>query len=108
MGSALGNNYGKFYSMLNKPVLVDCNFIVDSTNGNGLGIRSLKGQGVKNVFMHTSSTPGKGSNGYLNPNPAVGFALIQISYNYCRYYGGFSGFSSPVAGSTIAINSTAL
>ena len=108
MSQNLGNNYGKFYSMLSKPVLVDCSFVVDSANGNGLGIRSLKGQGVKNVFMHTSATPGKGPNGYLNPNPAVGFALIQLSYNYCRYYGGFSGFSSPTAGSNIAINSTAL
>jgi len=108
MSSALGNNYGKFYSMLNKPVLIDCNFVVDSSNGNGLGIRSLKGQGVKNVFMHTSATPGKGSNGYLNPNPAVGYALIQLSYNYSRYYGGFYGFSSPTTGSNLAINSTAL
>jgi len=108
MSSALGNNYGKFYSMLSKPVLVDCSFVVDSTNGNGLGIRSLKGQGVKNVFMHTSATPGKGSNGYLNPNPAVGFALIQIAYNYTRYYGGFSGFASPTTGSNIAINGSAL
>lgn len=108
MSSALGNNYGKFYSMLNKPVLVDCNFVVDSTNGNGLGIRSLKGQGVKNVFMHTSASPGRGPNGYLNPNPAVGFALIQITYNYARYYGGFSGFVSPTAGSNIAINGSAL
>jgi len=108
MSSALGNNYGKFYGFESKPVIVDCNFIVDSTNGNGLGIRSLKGQGVKNVFMHTSATPGKGPNGYLNPNPAAGFALLQISYNYVRYYGGFSGFVSPVAGSNIAINASAL
>ena len=25
------------------PVLLDCNFVVDSTNGNGLGIRNLTG-----------------------------------------------------------------
>jgi hypothetical protein len=108
MGHALGNNYGKFYSMGSKPVLVDCNFVIDSTNGNGLGIRSLKGQGVENVFMHTSATPGRGPNGYLNPNPAVGYALIQLSYNYTRYYGGFSGFVSPSTGGTIAINGSAL
>lgn len=106
MGHALGNNYGKFYSMLSKPVLVDCNFIVDATNGNGLGIRSLKGQGVENVFMHTSATPGKGPNGLLNPNPAVGLAWIQLSYNYTRYYGGFNGFISPVAGSAINIDAS--
>lgn len=108
MGHNLGNNYGKFYSMLSKPVLVDCNFVVDSTNGNGLGIRSLKGQGVENVFMHTSATPGKGPNGILNPNPAVGLAWIQMAYNYRRYYGGASGFVSPTTGGTIAINGSAL
>lgn len=108
MGHALGNNYGKFYSMLSKPVLVDCNFVVDSTNGNGLGIRSLKGQGVQNVFMHTSATPGKGPNGILNPNPAVGLAWVQLAYNYTRYYGGASGFVAPSTGSTLAINASAL
>lgn len=107
MGHALGNNYGKFYSMLSKPVLVDCNFVVDSTNGNGLGIRSLKGQGVKNVFMHTSATPGS-NNGYLNPNPIAGYALIELAYNYTRYYGGASGLVAPVTGGNLAINATAL
>lgn len=48
------------------PVLLDCNFIVDSTNGNGLGIRSLKGPAIKDVFMHTSATPAPG-----NPNPSA-------------------------------------
>src|ERR1035437_5544829 len=51
----LGNNGGRFYDFLNKPVLIDCNFVVDSTNGNGLGIRSLKGSGVQQVFMNTSA-----------------------------------------------------
>ena len=54
MSHALGNNYGKFYSFLNKPVLIDCNFVVDSTNGNGLGIRNLKGAGVKSVVMNST------------------------------------------------------
>jgi hypothetical protein len=108
MGHALGNNYGKFYSFQSKPVLLDLNFIVDSTNGNGLGVRSVKGQGVQNVFMHTSSTPGKGPNGFLNPNPAVGFALIQLAYNYHRVYGGPYNINSPTAGSNLAINASAL
>ncbi len=55
-----------------KPVLLDCNFVVDSTNGNGLGIRSLKGPGIQNVFMHTTTTPGVGNNGVENPNPQGG------------------------------------
>ncbi len=101
--NALGNNGGRLYSFGAQPVLIDCNFVVDSSNGNGLGIRSLKGQGVENVFMHTSATPGRGPNGYLNPNPAAGFALVQLSSNYNRYLGGFSGFVSPVTGSAIPI-----
>lgn len=104
----LGYNGGRAYSFLNRPVLIDCSFVVDVANGNGLGLRSLKGSGVQNVFMNTSATPGKGSNGYLNPNPAAGYALIQLANSYNRYAGGFSGFVSPVAGSTIAINGTAL
>ncbi len=108
MSNATGNNGGRFYSTLVKPVLVDCNFVVDAANGNGLGIRSLKGSGVRNVFMHTSTTPGKGEGGYLNPNPAAGYALIQLRDNYSRYVGGFSGFASPLSGSSLAINGSAL
>jgi hypothetical protein len=108
MSNALGNNGGRVYSFASQPVLIDCNFVVDASNGNGLGIRQLKGQGVRNVFMHTSATPGKGSGGYLNPNPAPGFALIQLRSNYNRYLGGFSGFVSPTTGGTVAINSTSL
>lgn len=104
----LGYNGGRQYSFLNRPVLVDCNFVVDATNGNGLGIRSLKGSGVQNVFMHTSASPGKGANGYLNPNPASGYALVQLANNYNRYAGGYSGFVSPTTGSTLAINGSAL
>lgn len=49
--------YNQFYNTLHKyPVQLDCNFIVDSTNGNGLGIRSLKGAGIEDVFMHTTAS----------------------------------------------------
>lgn len=107
MANRMGLNKSRFYSFLNKPVLIDCNFVVDAANGNGLGIRNLKGWGVKNVFMHTTSTPAA-NRGYLNPNPAPGYALIQLDNNYNRYAGGFSGFVSPLSGSNLAINSTAL
>src|ERR1035437_8832889 len=63
-----------------KPVLIDCNFVVDSTNGNGLGIRSLKGPGVQNVFMHTTSEPGL-SNCIRNPNPQGGVPSSNGSVN---------------------------
>jgi hypothetical protein len=56
MANAIGNNGGRVFSFGSQPVLVDCNFIVDSTNGNGLGIRSLKGQGVRQVYMATSAS----------------------------------------------------
>lgn len=36
--------------------LLDCNFIVDSTNGNGFGVRSLdKGGRISKVYMHTTA-----------------------------------------------------
>lgn len=87
-----------FYTLHNFPVLIDTNFIVDSTNGNGLGIRSLKGPGIQNVFMNTSA-PLTGSG---NPNPLPGYAIIFLQDNYSRYFGGFSGFASPVTGSPMA------
>ena len=71
---------------------IDCNFIVDSTNGNGLGIRSLKGAGCAHVYMHTSSTAAAGS-----PNPAAGYIQVELSTNYSGYIGGYSGFVQPLS-----------
>lgn len=108
MANMLGNSGGRLYSFASQPVLIDCNFIVDSTNGNGLGIRSLKGQGVRDVFMYTSASAGKGVSGLLNPmahTASEGYILINLRSNYNRYLGGFSGFASPTTGSTIQINS---
>lgn len=45
-----------FYTFHEMPVLLDCNFIVDSTNGNGFGARSLKGEGIANVYLNTSAS----------------------------------------------------
>lgn len=73
------------------PVLIDCNFVVDSTNGNGLGIRSLKGPLVNSVLMNTSASPAAGS-----PNPSAGTILVQLSDNYNRYLSGFSGMVAPI------------
>jgi hypothetical protein len=96
-----GQNGGHFYSNITQPVNIYCNFVVDSANGNGLGIRSLKSNGyVRNVFMHTSATPGS-NNGYLNPNPASGVILVQMNNNYNYYLGGNVGFVSPVSGSPV-------
>jgi hypothetical protein len=108
MANAVGNNGGRLYSFGSQPVLIDCNFVVDSTNGNGLGIRQLKGQGVRNVFMYTSATAGIGLGGIVNPMAHVaseGYVLIQLRSNYNRYLGGFSGAITPVSGSAITISS---
>ena len=87
----LGQNGGHFYSNITQPVEIDCNFVVDSSNGNGLGIRSLKSNGyINNVFMHTSATPGV-NNGTTNPNPQAGLIVVQFKNNFNYYLGGFSG-----------------
>lgn len=49
--------FTQFFNTLHtKPVLLDCNFIVDQSNGNGMGIRSLKGPGISNVFMNSTAS----------------------------------------------------
>ena len=87
---------GKIYSMHVRPVLLDCNFVVDRTNGNGLGIRSLKGPCISAVYMNTSATPASG-----NPNPPAGYIYVKLADNYNRYLGGFSGAVSPVSGTPL-------
>lgn len=87
---------GKIYSMHVSPVLIDCNFVVDSTNGNGLGIRSLKGPAVQAVYMHTSATPASG-----NPNPASGSILVQLTDPYNRSLSGFNAIVSPISGTPL-------
>lgn len=83
------------------PVLLDCNFIVDSANGNGLGIRSLKGPYVQNVFMKTSSTPAGG-----NPNPDTGIIVVQFQDNYNRSFSGFNAIVSPLSGTPLTSTTT--
>lgn len=92
------------------PVLLDCNFIVDSTNGNGLGIRSLKGPYVQNVFMHTSVTPGAGNSNpaspgivVTNPNPQSGIIVVQLQDNYNRLLSGCFSLVTPL-GSSVSVN----
>lgn len=99
---------GKIYSMHVKPVLLDCNFIVDAANGNGLGIRSLKGPMIQNVFMHTSASPGPGNSNpaspnvvVTNPNPVAGTIVIQFQDNFNRSLSGCSSLVSPVSGTPL-------
>lgn len=106
---------GKVYSMHTMPVLLDCNFVVDSTNGNGLGIRSLKGPAIQNVFMHTTVTPGAGNTNpntpnvtVTNPNPAPGTIIVQLQDKYNRSFSGFNSEVSPVSGSALKVDNSAL
>jgi len=82
--------------MHTSPVLIDCNFVVDSTNGNGLGLRSLKGPTVSAAYMNTSATPAAG-----NPNPGAGIIIIQLADNYNRSLSGFNAIVSPVSGTPL-------
>jgi hypothetical protein len=103
-----GLNGKSYYTNVAKPQDVVLNFIVDSTNGNGWGVRSVKSNGyVSAVFMKTSATPGL-SNGLTNPNPQAGFALVRFRNNFNVYLGGFSGqvvgVTSPATAATVTGN----
>lgn len=81
---------------------IELNFTVDSTNGNGLGVRSIKSNGyVQNVFMHTTATPGMGLGNQTNPNPIAGYILIQLKNNFNVALSGSSSIVSPVSGSPL-------
>lgn len=96
-----GLNGRGYYTNVAKPIDCNLNFIVDSTNGNGLGIRSLKSNGfVESVFMNTSSTPGV-VGGVTNPNPLAGYAVVTFKNNFNYFLGGFSGQIVPLSGSPL-------
>lgn len=91
-----GLNGKSIYTNIVTPQEVWCNFVVDRTNGNGLGIRSLKSNGyVESVFMNTSSTPGVVGN-MTNPNPIAGFAMVRFKNNFTYYLGGVNGQINPL------------
>lgn len=100
-----GLNGKSIYENVTKPSVVNVQFTVTPTNG--LGITSLKSNGyVRNVFMHTSTTP-SANDGYTNPNPANGFALVQFNNNFNYYLNGMAQFIAPTTGS-IKIDDSAL
>jgi hypothetical protein len=67
------------YTQHEYPVLIDCNFIVDSQNGNGLGIRSLKGPGVQSVQMQSMTAAPTPPAGSPNLATAASFAILASS-----------------------------
>lgn len=103
-------NRGHLYAPHVTPVILDFNFMVSASDTAGLGIinGSLKGQGVQNVFMHTTATAGKGPNGFLNPNPAVGYAVIQLADNFSRLYCANVTGAYALSGTSLAVDATAL
>ena len=106
MSQALGNNGGRLYSFAGQPVLIDCNFVINSANTSGTA--SVKGQGVQKVFCYSSA--GGSATAIGNPltvsNASQGYALIQLTNNYNRYLGGFIGAVAPVTGSNLNIDAT--
>ncbi len=100
-----GLNGKSFYTNVAKPTDVNLTFTV--TPSNGLGVTSVKSNGyIRNVFMHTSTTPAS-NDGYLNPNPANGYALVQFKNNFNYYLSGFAQAQPPVTGS-VKIDNSAL
>lgn len=93
----------KLYQYETYPILLSCNFIVDPNNGNGLGIRGLKGTGIANVFMVTNATPLPGNYNYPNPVPNAGNIVVQFQNQFSRYLSGFYGFVSPLTGSPLTV-----
>lgn len=80
-----GLNGKSLYANVAKPQTTWLQFTVASTNANGLGVTSVKSNGfVDHVFMHTSVAPGT-INGFTNPNPANGYALVQFTNNFNVY-----------------------
>lgn len=92
---------GRIYSMHVMPVLIDCNFIVDSSNADG--ITSLKGPLVQDVFMNTSVTPSAS-----NPNPAAGTIVVRLENGYNRLFSEYTSIQSPTSGSDVKIDNSAL
>jgi hypothetical protein len=95
-------NAGHYYSNIVAPINIFVNFIVDPANVNGLGVSSIKSNGhLRNIFMHTTATPGIGNDGQLNPNPTIGIALIQFKQNFNVFLMQVEGIIGPLTGSSL-------
>lgn len=89
-----GLNGKSTYENVCKPCVVTCNFVVDSTNGNGLGLRSLKSNGyVESIFMNSSAAfTGTSHTSVLIDGIASGTSSLKVGM--------------PVQGSGIPIGAT--
>jgi len=98
-----GLNGKSYYTNVAGPRDVNLQFTVTPTNG--LGVTSVKSNGyVRNVFMHTSTTP-TANDGYTNPNPLAGYAIVQFKNNFNYYLNGIAQFQAPNTTSTSIDNS---
>lgn len=83
---------------------ISAKFMVDSTNANGLGIRSLTTYGGADapaaVYMNTSATPATG-----NPNPSPGYVVVKFAKGYSQYILNSASVGSPPSGSLVNVTS---
>lgn len=99
-------NGKSYYSNVTTPQDINLQFTVLATNG--LGVSSVKSNGyVRNVFMHTSTTP-TANDGYTNPNPANGYFAIQFNNNFNYYLSNFWSVRAPGSGSDVKIDNSAM
>lgn len=93
-----GLNGKSFYTNVVTPQSVFLSFIVSAESG--VGVTSLKSNGyVEYVFMHTTTTPSS-TNGFLNPNPSSGFAVIKLKNNFNVFLGIKSDITAPATTTT--------
>lgn len=100
----LGNNGGREYDFLFQPVSIDCEFVVDNTQA--AGISGLKGSGVQNVYMYSSSP--SAANPLTSSSASAGVILVQLANNYYQFGGEYNAEISPLTGGALAINGSAL
>lgn len=121
MSSARGFslNGKSVYMNVAKPMECFLNFVVDSTNGNGLGQHSLKSNGfVERVYMY--STHAAASNGnptwvgtsamFPSANPlttSAGLCIVQMKQNFNSFLGAQVGCVSPTTGAALKVDNGA-
>lgn len=91
MANKFYSNVGKFFAPHVYPVLLDCNFSIDSTTA--LGVSGLVGPGIASVQAY----------GTASNTPDAGYIKVVLGDPYYKLYGVQASFQAPNTGST-AIN----
>lgn len=100
MANSNWSNAGHFYAPQVKPVLLNCSFVVN--DGQPDGVLNLKGPGVSAVYMYSTSPSA------ANPVPSNGGIVVKLAQNFQRYLGGFAQVTAPLSGSDIQLDSGSL